>query len=153
MKLSEVREKLNEVDTVAFVLPNGEKVPAHFHLTEIGNIQKHFMDCGGTVRKETKVSFQLWTSIDVAHRLKAEKLKQIIALATEKIALEDAEVEVEYQGDTIEKYGLEFDGQQFLLATQKTDCLAQENCGIPVQKVKKKLSELTSACCPPGCCD
>lgn len=152
MKLSEVKQALTNLESMTFLLPNGKKVPAHFHVTEIGNIQKKFMDCGGTIREEMKVSFQLWTSIDLHHRLKAERFGQIINLAEEKISLQDAEIEVEYQGETIEKFGLDFDGQHFLLTAKKTDCLAQENCGIPVQKVKKKLAELGSSCCGPDCC-
>ena len=152
MKLSEVKEAIKNIEGMIFLLPNGKKVPAHFHVTEIGNIKKKFMDCGGTIREETKVSFQLWTSIDLQHRLKAERFGKIIKLAEEKIGLEDAEIEVEYQGETIEKFGLDFSGQQFQLISLKTDCLAQENCGIPVQKVKKKLAEIGSACCGPDCC-
>jgi len=152
MKLSEVKKSLESLEGVYFKLPNGKNVPAHFHVTEIGNIEKKFMDCGGTVRNETKVSFQLWTSIDLHHRLKADKFGKIITLAEEKINLKDAEIEVEYQGDTIEKFGLDFDGKHFVLSSQKTACLAEEKCGIPVQKVKKKLSELTNACCGPDCC-
>ena len=152
MKLSEVKKALTGLDSVQFLLPNGKKVPSHFHLTEIGNIEKNFMDCGGKVRKESKVSFQLWTSIDLHHRLKAEKFSKIISLAEEKIKLQDEEIEVEYQGDTIEKYGLDFDGENFLLTGQKTDCLAKSDCGIPTQKVKKKLSEIAGACCGPDCC-
>lgn len=155
MKLSEVKEVLPKLKGIDFLLPNGSKVPAHFHLTEIGNINKQFMDCGGVVRNETKVSFQLWTSIDMHHRLKAEKFEHIIKLAEEKINLQDAEIEVEYQGDTIEKFGLDFNGENFVLTSQKTACLAEENCGIPVQKVKTKLAEIGAtgeSCCGPGCC-
>jgi len=152
MKLSEVKEALMKLESINFFLPNGKKEPSHFHLTEIGNIEKKFMDCGGKIRQEKKVSFQLWTSIDFQHRLKADRFGQIIDLAEDKINLQDAEIEVEYQGDTIEKYGLDFNGQEFVLTTQKTDCLAQENCGIPIQKVKKKLSELQDSCCGPNCC-
>ena len=69
----------------------------------------------------------------------------------------DLEIEVEYQGDTIQKFGLDFDGTNFLLATKHTDCLAKDNCGIPAEKPRVKLSQLqeTSAnCCTPnsGCC-
>lgn len=152
MKLSEVKKVLENIEVVTFQLPSGKKVPAHFHITEIGNIDKKFMDCGGTVRQESKVSFQLWTSIDLHHRLKAEKFATIIKLAEEKINLQDAEIEVEYQGDTIQKFALEFDNEKFLLQAQKTACLAEENCGIPVQKVKKKLADLTQSCCGPDCC-
>ncbi len=152
MRLSEVKNVLKQMEEIQFILPNGKKVPSHFHITEIGNIDKKFMDCGGTVRNETKVSFQLWTSIDLHHRLKADKFGTIISLAEEKINLQDAEIEVEYQGDTIEKFGLKVEHNSFVLTTQKTDCLAQENCGIPVQKVKKKLAEIGQACCGPDCC-
>lgn len=152
MKLSEVKESLKKIEKVTFVLPNGNKVPAHFHVTEIGNIQKRFIDCGGTKREELKVSFQLWTSIDVYHRLTSEKFMQIIELGEKHIDLQDQEIEVEYQGETIEKFGLDFDGTQYLLTQTKTDCLAKENCGIPVQKVKQKLSELKDACTPGGGC-
>ena len=152
MKLSEVKNALTNLNEISFLLPSGKKVPSHFHLTEIGNIDKKFMDCGGKVRKETKVSFQLWTSTDVEHRLIAEKLSKIISLAAEKIHLQDEEVEVEYQGDTIEKYSLDFDGENFLLTSKQTDCLAKDDCGIPKSKVKKNLTELAGACCGPDCC-
>ncbi len=154
MKLSEVKKSLVGMDQVSFILPNGKNVPKHYHLTEIGNVNKKFVDCGGKVREETKVSFQLWTSIDLHHRLKSEKFAKIISTAEETIDLQDAEVEVEYQGETIQKFGLNFNGEQFVLTQTKTDCLAKEDCGVPVQKVKTKLSELASACCEPGegCC-
>lgn len=152
MKLAEVKKALQNMEAVHFLLPNGKKVPAHFHITEIGNIQKQFMDCGGTVREETKVSFQLWTSIDLHHRLKADKFASIIKVAEEKIKLQDAEVEVAYQGETIENYGLDFNGESFLLTSQYTACLAEENCGLPIQKVKKNLASLSANCCGPDCC-
>ena len=47
MKLSEVKSALTKLDTIAFQLPNGELVPTHFHVTEVGKISKHFIDCGG----------------------------------------------------------------------------------------------------------
>ena len=35
---------------LAFALPDGGFVPAHFHITEVGHVEKNFIDCGGTVR-------------------------------------------------------------------------------------------------------
>ena len=70
MKLSEIKQELNTLDTVAFELPNGTLVPEHFHVTEVGLITKNFIDCGGKVRKETVVNFQLWDANDFEHRLK-----------------------------------------------------------------------------------
>lgn len=64
MKLSEIKEVLKTVETVTFQLPNGTFVPEHFHVTEVGEITRNFIDCGGTVRKETVVNFQLWDAND-----------------------------------------------------------------------------------------
>lgn len=59
MTLSEIKKHLKNLDTIAFILPDGSLVPSHFHVTEIGKTTKHFIDCGGTVRQEKKVNFQL----------------------------------------------------------------------------------------------
>tara|TARA_R110000868_G_C10811847_1_gene757909 strand:+ start:193 stop:660 length:468 start_codon:yes stop_codon:yes gene_type:complete len=155
MKLSEVKAKLNSLDTIAFQLPNGDLVPNHFHVTEVGKISKHFIDCGGTVRKEEVANFQLWNANDYDHRLHPEKLVHIIELSEKVLELDDLEIEVEYQGDTIGKFGLDFNGTNFLLTTKQTDCLAKDNCGIPAEKQKIKLGDLQKAVsCNPnsGCC-
>src|SRR5690606_5071691 len=156
MKLSEVKSALSQVDSIAFQLPNGDLVPTHFHVTEVGKISKHFIDCGGTVRKENVAYFQLWNADDYNHRLHPEKLVHIIELSEKVLQLEDLEVEVEYQADTIGKFGLDFDGVYFRLTTKQTDCLAKENCGVPSQRQKIRLSDLNAspASCAPGsgCC-
>jgi len=156
MKLSEVKENLKRSSEIAFQLPNGDLVPSHFHVTEVGKITKNFIDCGGTVRTEELVNFQLWNANDYNHRLHPEKLVHIIELSEKVLEIQDVEVEVEYQGDTIGKYGLEFDGTNFLLTTKQTDCLAKENCGVPEEKTKVKLASLevsTTSCAPnSGCC-
>jgi hypothetical protein len=153
MKLSKVKSILRELKSVGFQLPTGELVPSHFHVTEVGKITKHFIDCGGTVRSEEVVNFQLWNANDYDHRLHPEKLLNIIELSEKVLGLEDLEIEVEYQGDTIQKFGLDFDGTHFLLTTKQTDCLAKDKCGIPTEKPKVKLSELQTSCNPnSGCC-
>lgn len=155
MKLSEIKDHLNKLDQITFMLPNGELVPTHFHVTEVGKISKHFIDCGGTIRKEDVINFQLWNANDYNHRLHPEKLVHIIELSEKVLGLEDLEIEVEYQGDTIGKFGLDFDGSNFLLTTKQTDCLAKENCGIPAEKPKRKLAEINNEpCCSPdgNCC-
>lgn len=158
MKLSEIKEKLHTLGDVQFELQNGTQVPEHFHVTEVGLIHKHFIDCGGTVRNEKVVSFQLWNANDTEHRLKPQKLLNIIELSEKVLGIEDHEVEVEYQADTIGKYALEFNGKGFVLMPKFTDCLASDSCGIPAEKRKVKLAELqtneSSSCCTPGggCC-
>lgn len=153
MKLSEIKNILAAQETVSFRLENGTSVPPHFHITEVGLITRHFIDCGGTVRNEQAVNFQLWSANDFDHRLKADKLLNIIRLSEEKLQLPDAEIEVEYQNETIGKYDLAFDGTCFLLKNKQTDCLAKDKCGIPQQKPKIKLSDLNKSCRPgSGCC-
>ncbi|MBF8150920.1 hypothetical protein ITJ86_13495 [Winogradskyella sp. F6397] len=157
MKLSEIKSKLKTLDTIAFQLPNGTLVPNHFHVTEVGKISKHFIDCGGTVRTENVANFQLWEADDYDHRLHPEKLLSIIELSEKVLHIEDLEIEVEYQGDTIGKYGLDFDGEHFLLTSKLTDCLAKDKCGIPEKKSKVKLSEIQKEAAPScapgsGCC-
>lgn len=156
MKLSQLKEALNQRSQITFMLPDGTLVPRHFHVTEVGKVSKHFIDCGGTVRHEEVVNFQLWEANDYDHRLHPEKLIGIIELSEKVLGLEDLEIEVEYQAATIGKYGLDFDGTNFLLTTRQTDCLAKDNCGVPAEKPKIKLSQLqeSSSCCTPnsGCC-
>ncbi len=103
------------------------------------------------------MNFQLWDANDFEHRLKPQKLAKIIALSESKLGIGDLEIEVEYQTDTIGKYGLEFDGVDFVLVPKQTACLASDSCGIPPAKQKVTMSELQSAnqsCCTPGggCC-
>ncbi|WP_332030869.1 DUF6428 family protein [Kaistella sp.] len=154
MRLSEIKNILTNLQELHFVLENGEQVPDHFHVTEVGQINKRFIDCGGVMRDEKAINFQLWFSTDNDHRLEAEKLKKIIALSEDKLGLEDVEIEVEYQQSTIGKFGLDFNGKEFVLTTKTTACLAQDACGIPQEKLRVKLSELQSASCAPGsgCC-
>ena len=157
MKLSEFKKNLDTVTELNFVLPNKTFVPKHFHVTEVGQVTKHFIDCGGTIRNEKTVNFQLWEAADFDHRLAPQKLKDIIALSEAKLGLEDAEIEVEYQSDTIGKYSLEFNGANFHLEAMQTNCLASDKCGIPEDKLKVKLSDLQTkdqSCCTPGgkCC-
>ncbi|WP_296317705.1 DUF6428 family protein [Winogradskyella sp. UBA3174] len=156
MTLNEIKSKLAELKTIAFQLPDGSLVPNHFHVTEVGKISKHFIDCGGTERKEEVANFQLWEADDYDHRLHPKKLLNIIELSENILNISDLDIEVEYQGDTISKYGLDFDGINFLLTSKQTACLALDACGIPEEKPKIKISDLqnsASSCSPnSGCC-
>jgi hypothetical protein len=158
MKLSEVKQYLSDRDELVFRLPDGTAVARHFHVTEVGVIRKHFIDCGGTVRHETVANFQLWQADDYDHRLAPGKLLGIIELSERQLGMEDWEVEVEYQGETIGKYGLEAAPDGLWLTTKSTDCLARDQCGVPPAKTKLSLNELVvtnpaGGCAPgSGCC-
>lgn len=158
MKISTFKTQLNQVSQLDFVLPNGNYVPRHFHITEAGLTTKHFVDCGGVERIEKTISFQLWVANDTEHRLAPTKLLKIIDIAQKLFEDEDFEIELEYQTESITRFGLAFDGQSFLLTPKFTNCLASDKCGIPPEKLKVNLAELTPAtadsCCTPGggCC-
>ena len=157
MRLSEVKRILATVETVDFQLESGALVPAHFHVTEVGVVTKHFIDCGGVIRNEKVVNFQLWEANDFDHRLKPSKLLNIIKLSEEKLGIEDDEIEVEYQGETIGKYTLGFNGQNFVLQHTTTNCLAQDKCGVAEHQLEKpriRISQINgaSSCTPGGGC-
>ncbi len=154
MTISEIKSHLSKSDTIAFELPDGQLVPSHFHVTEVGVVSKDFIDCGGKRRQETVANFQLWEADDYDHRLHPEKLVNIIELSQKVLEMGDLPIEVEYQGVTIGKFGLEHNGKHFVLTTKQTACLAQDACGIPVAKPKINLVDLTSnnACTPGGNC-
>lgn len=118
MTLEQIKEILPTLENVEFQLENGTFVPEHFHVTEVGQITKNFIDCGGTIRNEKVVNFQLWNADDYEHRLKPGKLLNIIKLSEEKLGIEDAEIEVEYQAETIGKFDLDFNGKSFVLKKQ-----------------------------------
>jgi len=148
MKITEFKNQLSKLDKIEFRLED-QIVPEHFHITEVGVINKEFIDCGGTARKENFVTFQLWIAEDTEHRLKPEKLLNIISIAEKTIPIDNFEVEVEYQTSTIGKYGLEFD-ETFRLINKKTDCLAKDIC---ILTVDGPFTE--GDCCSgsSGCCD
>ncbi|OYU83182.1 MAG: hypothetical protein CFE24_12425 [Flavobacterium sp. BFFFF2] len=160
MTLEQIKTLLTSIDEVNFQLQDGTLVPSHFHVTEVGVISKHFIDCGGTIRNEQVANFQLWNAQDMDHRLKPAKLLQIIQLSEEKLGMKNLDIEVEYQisidnWHTIGKYDLDFNGEHFVLLAKQTACLAADQCGIPTKKSKVQLAELvTSNSCKPGagCC-
>ena len=153
MNITDFKDTLSTLEELTFVLPNGSHVAPHFHLTEVGEVTKKYVDCGGTVREEKIANFQLWTANDYDHRLKPQKVIDIIEMAEKEIGLANLEIEVEYQSETIGKYGLRFEGDRFLLTATQTDCLAKEKCGIPeANPVNLASVQSSSGCSPESCC-
>jgi len=150
MTIAELKAALPTLDAVNFRLPDGSYLPVHFHVTEVGLATKHFIDCGGTERRETAANFQLWEAGDYDHRLAPQKFLHILRLAEKILGPDDAlPIEVEYQQTTIGKFGLDFDGRDFVLTPRQTACLASDACGIPAA-----LPLLQVLACAPGggCC-
>lgn len=145
MKLSQLKEILQNIDDIKIKLPNNEFIPNHFHITEIWQINKTYIDCGWTKRIENTVSMQIWIANDFDHRLTPSKLSKIIEISYDFVV--DWEIEIEYQNETISKYWIAYDDQWFFLLTPMfTNCLAQDKCGIKPSELPKK------SCCGWWCC-
>ena len=153
MLLSSFKQNLGVIDTLRFQLSNGSFVPAHFHITEVGNVTRNYIDCGGVQRQENKLNLQLWVASDTNHRLKPNHLLNILQLAEKQLGCSDIEVEVEYQQNTIGRYTLAFDGVVFQLINTQTACLAPDQCGIPQDKPRVRVTANGLSCNPnSGCC-
>lgn len=117
-------------------LPSGERIPAHFHVTEVGRVDKNFIDCGGTVRHVASCLLQTWTADDYDHRLKSGKLAGIIRMAEPLLKSLDLPAELEYGADVASQYAItDFDLSDeaiiLTLSGKKTECLAPDRCGVP----------------------
>ena len=133
------------------MLPTGEFVPAHFHVTEVGRVQKDFVDCGGTRRSAVTCLLQVWVADDTDHRLTASKLAGILAMAGPVLRSGDLPVEVEYEGEAVSQYPVAAAevtprGVLLHLGTKHTDCLAKDLCGVPA------AGATAGACGTAGCC-
>ena len=117
------------------MLPGGEFVPAHFHVTEVGRVQKDFIDCGGTTRSIVSCLLQVWVANDVDHRLTTSKLAVILKMAAPLLKSEELPVEIEYEREAISQFPVAAAeitpaGVLLVLATKHTDCLAPDQCGV-----------------------
>ena len=117
------------------MLPSGEFVPAHFHVTEVGRVHKDFIDCGGTTRSTTSCVLQVWVAGDVEHRLSTTRLAGILRLAAPLLGSDDLPVEVEYEVGVVSQYPVAAAevtpaGVLLHLGSKHTDCLAPDRCGV-----------------------
>ncbi len=151
MKVSEFHQLLlgSPAHELCFVLPDGSRVPAHFHITEVGRTDRRFLDCGGTLRHLAACTLQAWVADDVDHRLTPGALASILSKAAPILETEELEVEIEYENRFLSQFPIlggrtEGDMLVFQLGTKHTDCLAKEIC-VPAQ-------EDTGCCSSGGCC-
>ena len=152
MLLSAFKQTLSELDTLKFQLPNGQFVPAHFHITEVGNVTRNYIDCGGVLRQENKLNLQLWVASDSDHRLKPNNILNILQLAEKQLGYSNLELEVEFQQSTVGRYKLTFDGAVFQLINTQTACLAPDQCGIPQEKPRVRVTASGLSCNPDSDC-
>lgn len=116
------------------MLPGGEFVPEHFHITEIGRVHKQFIDCGGTRRESLSCVLQVWVANDTGHRLNSAKLGRIMKAAVGFV--DDAmPLVVEYGSETVANYPLGDvevtpKGLLLVLGNKPTACLAMDKCVV-----------------------
>ena len=139
MKLAEFKSHLARHPwlPLRFVLPDGTKVAAHAHVTEVARIEKRFIDCGGTLRADAFCRLQLWVADDVEHRLRAEKLLAIIEKAAVVLQGDELDLDIEHELQFITQFPLatvEASPEELLLhlTVRHTDCLAKDRCLPPL---------------------
>ncbi len=142
MKLSEFKQALAQHPelNLRFVLPDGSRVPAHAHVTEVARIEKRFVDCGGTLRNDALCRLQTWVADDLHHRLAAGKLLAILNKASGILGAADLEVDIEHEAGWISQFPIERSEPQgtelaFQLAARHTACLAEDQCKRPPQGI------------------
>ncbi|HRJ72602.1 MAG TPA: DUF6428 family protein [Terrimicrobiaceae bacterium] len=145
MNTSEFRTHLtNHPDhELRFQLPDGGFIAAHAHITEVGRLDRTFLDCGGTKRRTSTCLLQSWVAEDTDHRITAGKLAAIFDRADELLGEDDLPVEIEHEEEWISQFpvvGAEAAGGilLFRLGLKHTDCLAKDVC-LPEPR-------------EPGCC-
>ncbi len=116
-----------------FVLPNGDKVSAHAHVTEVARMDKRFVDCGGTLRDGARCQLQTWVANDLDHRLTAKKLLGILTKAQSLLVSDDLPVDVEHEVEWTSQFPLDSaiveNGALVLqLGMRHTACLAEDKC-------------------------
>lgn len=139
----------NPAAALHLMLPDGDFVPAHFHVTEVGRVQKDFIDCGGTVRSATACVLQVWVAGDRDHRLDTTKLLGILRLAAPVLKSTDPPVEVEYEAAVVSQFPVAAAevtpaGVLLHLGPKHTACLAPDRCGVG--------PAAGTGCAAPGCC-
>jgi hypothetical protein len=138
MKLKELKHilALHPDARPRFILPDGDQIPAHFHITEVGHVAKRFIDCGGTLHDTTDTCLlQTYVADDIDHRLSAGTFAKILQLGDQVLPHDDLEVEVEYDCCVVAQYPIataQWSGSQIeiQLGEKHTDCLAKDKCGI-----------------------
>lgn len=118
---------------LAVIWTDGEPIEAHFHVTEVGRVQRDFVDCGGTVRRVVTCLLQTWVGPDTDHRITAGKLLKAFDHAGPVLGQDDLPVELEYETCNVVQLRLaevRREPNRFVLqlGLKHTDCLAKEVC-------------------------
>ena len=159
MKLSELKSLLAEHADRFFRirLPDGGAVPISFHVTEVGQMHKTFIDCGGKLRESTTCQLQIWVGEDYEHRIETGKMASILDKAKSILPDDTVPVEIEYEDRVISQYTISGhevldDSVVLILANKHTECLAPELCGLSSIGRLPAIGGKSNGCGPSGCC-
>jgi Family of unknown function (DUF6428) len=138
------------------LLPGGGEVPQSFHVTEVGHVNKQFVDCGSGYHQSNTVQLQAWVGEDDEHRLLAGKLSRILETVQRRMLPPDAggfPVEIEYENLELTQFRIAGydvqDGAVVLrLASKHTDCLAKDKCMTPAASAGTPAA---AGCCGGKC--
>ncbi len=157
MNLTELKSLLTEHSDRHFriALPDGNAVPVSFHVTEVGRVQKTFLDCGGKLRESITCQLQVWVGEDYQHRIETGKMAMILEKGKAYLPDESIPVEIEYEDKVISQYtivGHELTDEAVILklAHKHTECLAMELCGLPDLRLPAIAGK--APCCGSGGC-
>ncbi len=135
LSISEVRGALAAAPELPITVlwTDGEPIEAHFHVTEVGRVQKDFVDCGGTVRRVVTCLLQTWVGDDTDHRITGGKLLKAFDHAAPILGGEDLPVELEYEACNVVQLRVvaitsEAGRLVIQLGGKHTDCLAKDLC-------------------------
>lgn len=135
------------------ILPDDDIVPAHFHVTEVGRVQKDFIDCGGTTRTLVHCQLQLLVASDVDHRLTADKLLNIFELSAPILGEDDLPLVLEHEDCRTIAFPLREISATPTQITLRLDlphpaCLAADSCGLPSADTTPNAQPASSCCAP-----
>jgi hypothetical protein len=135
LKITELRAALAAAPglPITVLWTDGEPIEAHFHVTEVGRVQKDFVDCGGTVRRLVTCLLQTWVGDDTDHRITGGKLIKALDHAAPILDGEDLPVELEYEACNVVQLRVvaitaEIGRLVIQLGGKHTDCLAKDLC-------------------------
>lgn len=132
-----------------FVLPNGDYIPLHAHITEVAHVVRTFIDCGGQTGREERIVLQTHVGNDTDHRLRSDRFAKILRLGNQVIPSSDLDVDVEYDCCVVAQYPIAEarpagDHLNLILQRGRTQCRPRE----------RREFETTSDCCAASapCC-
>jgi Family of unknown function (DUF6428) len=151
MKLHDLQKILADYPAALprFVLPDGEYIPAHAHVTEVGHVVRKFIDCGGMIGKDEKVLLQTHVGDDIGHRLSSDRFSKILQLGTRVLPTSDLDVDVEYDCCVVAHYPFaeakpKGEYLDLVLQRSRTQCRARER---REEKTGDACCASAAACC------